>query len=261
MGLVLRLVSFKLRGNPLLHAHVAYFRVIAFRFIPNSVVTRPVEAIWEPCVSRPFFKLPWLVRLAMGWLALLAIVFGSAFGFELQDNSTYGDRAISVLGLFVFQLCFWAASNKHSLVPWPTVIVGLFIQQAIALFVLKSGAGFAIFSWIAILARDFLACAQDGVAFFFSKEIADAHWFFASTLGAIIFFIAFVQMMYYLGVMQWIIKHFAWLFFKLMNVSGAEAVVAAGSPFVGQGESACLVKPFVDLMTPSELRTLYSLHF
>lgn len=38
-----------------------------------------------------------------------------------------------------------------------------------------------------------------------------------------------------------------------MNVSGAEAVVAAASPWVGQGESACLVKPYVDLMTPSEL--------
>lgn len=45
----------------------------------------------------------------------------------------------------------------------------------------------------------------------------------------------------------------AWFFFKIMNVSGAEAVVAAASPFIGQGESACLVKPYVDLMTESEL--------
>lgn len=38
-----------------------------------------------------------------------------------------------------------------------------------------------------------------------------------------------------------------------MNVSGAEAIVAAASPFIGQGESACLVRPYVDLMTESEL--------
>jgi CNT family concentrative nucleoside transporter len=50
-----------------------------------------------------------------------------------------------------------------------------------------------------------------------------------------------------------IISLSAWFFFKLMNVSGAEAVVAAASPWVGQGESACLVKPYVDIMTPSEL--------
>jgi len=60
-------------------------------------------------------------------------------------------------------------------------------------------------------------------------------------------------MMYYLGVMQWLISKFAWFFFKTMNVSGAEAVVAAASPFIGQGESACLVRPYVDLMTPSEI--------
>jgi len=53
--------------------------------------------------------------------------------------------------------------------------------------------------------------------------------------------------------MQWIIKNFAWLFFKLLNVSGAEAVVAASSPWIGQGESACLVRPYVDLMTESEI--------
>jgi hypothetical protein len=45
----------------------------------------------------------------------------------------------------------------------------------------------------------------------------------------------------------------AWLFYKVMNISGAEAVVAAGSPFVGIGESACLVRPYVDIMTESEL--------
>ena len=45
----------------------------------------------------------------------------------------------------------------------------------------------------------------------------------------------------------------AWFFFKTMNVSGAEAVVAAASPWIGQGESACLVKPYVDLMTDSEI--------
>ena len=53
--------------------------------------------------------------------------------------------------------------------------------------------------------------------------------------------------------MQWIIKHFAWFFFKTMNISGAEAVVAAASPFVGIGEAACLVRPYVDFMTESEI--------
>jgi hypothetical protein len=62
-------------------------RIIAFRFIPNSIVTKPVGAIWYPLISRPFFSLPYHTRLAMGWLALIGIVFGSAFGFSLPAAS------------------------------------------------------------------------------------------------------------------------------------------------------------------------------
>jgi CNT family concentrative nucleoside transporter len=138
-------------------------------------------------------------------------------------------------------------TSKHrNHVPWPTVIVGLFLQQVIALIVLKTGAGFSVFHWIATLAGDFLNQALPGAAFFFDQETVNKHWFFVNTLSSIIFFIAFIQMLYYLGAMQWVIKHFAWLFYKLLNVSGAEAVVAAASPWIGQGESACLVRPYVD---------------
>lgn len=63
-----------------------------------------------------------------------------------------------------------------------TVIVGLVIQQAIAMFVLKSGAGFSIFKWIALLASDFLEQAQQGAAFFFSADVVALHWFYVNTV-------------------------------------------------------------------------------
>lgn len=240
----------------------AFILIIAFRFIPNSVVTRPVEAVWLPLVQEPFFRLPKYIRFAMGWLSLAAIVLGSAFGFKLEEGTNYGDRAISVMGLIVFQFGFWATSRHRSAIQWRTVMVGLFIQQAIALFVLKSGAGFHTFQWLANLASDFLAQGLVGAAFFFDLDTVNTkHWFFVNVLSTIIFFIAFVQMLYYLGVMQWIIKNFAWFFFKTMNVSGAEAVVAAASPFIGQGESACLVRPFVDIMTESEIHLVMTSGF
>ncbi|KAG1777673.1 Na+ dependent nucleoside transporter C-terminus-domain-containing protein [Suillus placidus] len=243
------------RGQWVVQTVFAWFflLIIAFRFIPNSVVTEPIAAVWMPCVQVPWYKLPRTVRLTIGWLCLLAIVFGSAFGFPLTGNSDYGHRAISVLGLFVFQCGFYLCSKNRSAVCWPTVIVGLFLQQTIALFVLKTGAGYSLFKYIANLANDFLSEANVGAQFFFDAQTVAKKWFFVNVLSAVIFFIATIQMLYYLGVMQWMIKGFAWLFFKLMNVSGAEAVVAAASPWVGQGESACLVKPYVDTMTPSEL--------
>jgi len=240
----------------------AFILIIAFRFIPNSVVTRPVEAVWIPLVEEPFFRLPKHIRFAMGWLSVLAVVLGSAFGFKLEEGTNYGDRAISVVGLFVFQLGFWATSTNRSAIQWRTVMVGLFIQQVLALFVLKSGAGFHAFKWLATFASDYLSEGLVGATFFFdAATIANDHWFFVNALGTLIFVVACVNMLYYLGVMQWIIKHFAWFFTKTMNVSGAEAVVAAASPFLGMSESACLVKPLVDVMTESEIHLILTSGF
>jgi CNT family concentrative nucleoside transporter len=63
----------------------AFILIIAFRFIPNSVVTRPVEAVWVPLVQEPFFRIPRYIRFALGWLSIVAVVLGSAFGFKLEN--------------------------------------------------------------------------------------------------------------------------------------------------------------------------------
>lgn len=60
---------------------------------------------------------------------------------------------------------------------------------------LKSGAGFSIFNWIATLASDFLAEGLVGAGFFFDADTIAKHWFFVNTLGTIIFFVAFVQVL------------------------------------------------------------------
>jgi CNT family concentrative nucleoside transporter len=95
-----------------------FLTVIAFRFIPNSVVTRPVAAVWVPFVQEPWYRLPRNLRLTIGWLCLLGIIFGSAFGFPLAVDDDYGHRAISVLGLFVFQCCFFLSSTNRPAICW-----------------------------------------------------------------------------------------------------------------------------------------------
>ncbi|KAF9520143.1 hypothetical protein BS47DRAFT_1287456, partial [Hydnum rufescens UP504] len=110
------------------------------------------------------------------------------------QGSTYGDCAISVFGLIVFQFGFYLASNARNDIPWNMVIVGLFFQQVIALFILKSDAGFKIFRWIATLAQDFLGEAAPAAQFFFDADTIAKHWFFVNTLSTIIFFVAFIQM-------------------------------------------------------------------
>jgi concentrative nucleoside transporter, CNT family len=65
----------------------------------------------------------------------------------------------------------------------PTVIIGLFFQQVIALFVLKTGAGYSTFRWIATLASDFLTQAYPAAQFFFDAETIAKHWYGASIVS------------------------------------------------------------------------------
>ena len=103
------------------------------------------------------------------------------------------------------------------------------------------------------LARSLLSFAREGVTFLTDQTVAELTWFLIGVLPAIIFFVALVQLLYYWGVLQWFIGKFAIFFFWSMRVSGAEAVVAAASPFIGQGESAMLIRPFVAHLTMAEL--------
>lgn len=113
-----------------------------------------------------------------------------------------------------------------------------------------------IFSFISELARNLLGFADQGTSFLTAPPVVATHYFVVSVLPAIIFFVALVQLLYHLGIVQWFIGKFAVFFFWSMRVSGAEAVVAAASPFIGQGESAILIQPFVAHLTLAELHQI-----
>jgi CNT family concentrative nucleoside transporter len=105
-----------------------------------------------------------------------------------------------------------------------------------------------------------LGFAADGVKFLTADEfynmktpLQPANWFLVGVIPAIIFFVSVVQLLYYTNILQWFIAKFAVFFFWCMRVSGAEAVVAAASPFIGQGESAMLIRPFIAHLTMAEL--------
>ena len=110
-----------------------------------------------------------------------------------------------------------------------------------------------IFGFISGLARDLLGFADQGTAFLTDTSVPQLGWFLTSVIPAIIFFVALVQLLYYAGFLQWFIGKMAVFVFWALRVSGAEAVVAAASPFIGQGESAMLIKPFVAHLTQAEL--------
>jgi len=133
-------------------------------------------------------------------------------------------------------------------------------QLLLGLFILKTTVGLNIFNWLSGLAKAFLDFSQYGTKFVFGNDIPFTS-FAVNVLPAVLFFASFIKIVYYWGAMQWIVKKFAWLMVRLMDTSGSESVVAAASPFVGQGESALLVKPFIEDMTISEIHSVMTSGF
>lgn len=223
------------------------------RYISKAPFQNAIGAAWTTVVAKPWGMIPHYPRIAIGWLALLALYFGSAFGIKEIPESRYADRARSLFGLFLINCFFFAISTRRMSIKLQPVMTGLGLQMIIGLLVFKTGAFYSLAQWLAFAAADLLAQGQLGGAAFFWGDLAGQHYFFIDTLSSIIFFVALVVLLSYLGIMSWAIRKFAWFFFKLMGISGAESVVAAASPFIGQGENAVLVQSFLDLMTNAEI--------
>ena len=221
--------------------------------IPITIVTKPMHWIWDNTGVKIGEMIPEKMRVPAGAALTIAVIIVGSMASEESEDNTRANRAVSLFGLAVFIFAFWLTSRNKKMINWHTVIVGMLTQFIIALFVLRTGVGFDIFDFISKLARLLLGFANDGVIFLTDKTVPEKNWFFTGVIPAIIFFVSFVQLLYYWGLIQWFIGKFAVFFFWSMRVSGAEAVVASASPFIGQGESAMLIKPFVAHLTMAEL--------
>lgn len=199
-------------------------------------------------------------RLRTPVVAVAAVLVGSFASEESADN-TRANRAVSLFGIAVILLAFYLTSAARSRINWRTVIVGMLAQYVIGLFVLRIAVGYDIFKFIADRAGDLLGFSKDGVAFLTTPDVARTPWFFLGVIPAIIF-ISLVQVLYYIGFLQWFISKLATFVFWAMGASGAEAIVAAAAtPFIGQGESAMLVRPFVPHMTRAEIHQVMTCGF
>lgn len=211
--------------------------------------------VWDHTALKALPLIPPKLRFpAAGFLVFCVIIVGSFASPESPQN-TRVDRVISLVGLGLLIVALWATSRDRSRINWQAVIVGMLVQFLVALFVLRTGAGYDIFNFISGLATDLLGFATQGFEFLTTTPVpaSISTWFLVTVIPAIIFFVSFVQLLYHFGILQWFIGKFASFFFFTMKVSGAEAVVAAASPFIGQGESAMLIRPFIAHLTLAEI--------
>ncbi|KAF2796138.1 hypothetical protein K505DRAFT_238493 [Melanomma pulvis-pyrius CBS 109.77] len=234
---------------------------LIFFHVPITIISKPMHFVWNNTGVRIGNLIPEKMRIPAGAGLTIAVIIVGSFASEESFDNTRANRAVSLFGLVVFLFCFWLTSRNRSKIVWHTVIVGMLCQFIIALFVLRTKAGYDIFTFVSELARLLLGFANKGVIFLTDDTVPNLPWFFTGVVPPIIFFVSFVQLLYYWGILQWFIGKFAVFFFWSMKVSGAEAVVASASPFIGQGESAMLIRPFVAHLTKAELHQVMTSGF
>lgn len=159
---------------------------------------------------------------------------------------------IAVLGMVVMLGIAWALSTNRRLVPWRAVLVGTGLQLVFALLILKTAAGRALFLWASRAVTVFLDFADAGSRFVFGERFEE-HLVAFKVLPTIIFFSSVIAILYHVGLVQQVVRGFAWLMMRLMGTSGAESFSAAGNVFAGCTEAPLLVRPYIAGMTLSEV--------
>ena len=174
-------------------------------------------------------------------------------------------RFTGVLGLLTMLLLAWIFSTNRRAIRWRTVVWGLGLQILFAFCVVKWTVGQKIMHAAGAGVNHLLAYAFDGSTFVFgdlgAHESKIGHAFGTSffafqVLPTIIFISAFFAVLYYLGIMQLIIRGFAKAMQWTMKVSGAESLNVAASIFMGQTEAPLTIRPFLPGATRSELMTI-----
>ncbi len=174
-------------------------------------------------------------------------------------------RLTGVIGLAVILAIGVLLSRDRRAIKWSVIAWGLGLQVLFAIFVLLIPAGRALFSWLGGVITGILGYSYIGSTFVFGElgkpvgtsVIPNLGVIFAfQLLPAIIFVSALFAILYYLGIMQIVVRAFALVMSKVLGASGAESLNVAASIFMGQTEAPLTIRPFLPRMTRSELMTV-----
>jgi CNT family concentrative nucleoside transporter len=174
---------------------------------------------------------------------------------------------VSLAGVFLLMIFAWLFSTDRRVINWRAVLWGTAIMFIFALFIFIIPAGTSIFIFINDLVVKVIDVANEGSKFVFGRLALppgakdewggeSLGWIFAfQALPTVIFFTSLMGVLYYVGIMNRLIRLFSKIFTKFMRISGAESLCTSSNIFVGI-EAMTTVRPYLLKMTRSELCTI-----
>jgi concentrative nucleoside transporter, CNT family len=168
-------------------------------------------------------------------------------------------RFTGILGILTMLGLAFTFSTNRKAIRIKTVAWGLGLQFLFAIFVLKIDFGRAAFQKAGDAVTKLLGYSYAGAHFVFgdlAKPGSQLGYFAFGVLPTVIFVCALFAILYHIGVMQIIIRVFAWVMTRVMGASGAESLNIAASIFMGQTEAPLTIRPFLNNLTKSELMTV-----
>ena len=166
------------------------------------------------------------------------------------------DYVWGIIGILVIIGVAIALSSNRKAIQWRIILSGLAVQLLFAFIVLKWEAGRNALMKLSEGVQKLVSYANEGIGFVFGG-LADANnvgfVFAMSVLTIIIFFSSLISVLYYLGIMQFIIKIIGGFLSKVLGTTKAESVNAAANIFVGQTEAPLVIRPFLNKMTRSQM--------
>ncbi|KAJ1519567.1 hypothetical protein ONE63_004842 [Megalurothrips usitatus] len=197
-----------------------------------------------------------LGRAAVGAVAAALLVL------LLVDIGGDVRRLVSLLGVVVFNVLGLVFSRHPRQVRWRPVLSGLFLQVLMGVLTIRLPQGRLALKCLADKVTALLRCADAGSTFVFSKVlVVDSPVFAFSVLPVVFFFSSLIQVLYYLGAMQWVVSRVGGVLQAVMGTTECESVNAAGSVFLGMTESPLLIKPYIARLTSSELHAVMGTGF
>jgi len=171
-------------------------------------------------------------------------------GFSLESI------ARGLVGMFSLVLIAYMFSNDRKAINWKTTAIGLTAQLLLAVAILKIEFAQKVFEFFGKIFIKTLDFTLEGSKFLLGDMVnveSFGYVFLFQVLPTIIFFSALTSVLFYLGIIQKVVKGLAWSLSKLLNISGAESLSVAGNIFLGQTEAPLMIKAYLERMSKSEI--------